>query len=77
MPTSGLVQWDPKKFIAQSSNSRGKRCKDDFSYNSKTNPLFLSISEIRKLISVNKNTFYENKQTGGDCRPRYALFDRF
>ncbi len=62
MPTSGLVQWDPKKFIAQSNKSRGKRCKEGFSYNSKTNPLYLSISEIRKLISVHKNTFYKNNQ---------------
>ena len=62
MPASNLIPWDPIKFINESSNYKGKRCTEGFCYNSKDNKDYLSINKIRKLISINKNTFLEYKE---------------
>jgi len=59
MPSSKLIPWDQIKFINKSSNYKGKRCKEGFCYNSKNNTVYLSVDEIRKLISINKNTFHK------------------
>lgn len=50
-----IKDWKTEGFKEKSSDSRGKFCKKDFSYNSGTNKKFLSVSKIRKLIKENKN----------------------
>ena len=42
--------WDVDKFIQNSNSSIGKMCEEGWSYNSGTNPIFLSENQIRKLI---------------------------
>ena len=44
--------WDVEEFINSSDKVNGKRCSEGFSYNSKNNTSFLSVSELRKLIST-------------------------
>jgi UDP-N-acetylglucosamine 4,6-dehydratase/5-epimerase len=53
VPDSNLISWDKNKFIDTSNSKKGKACVDGFSYNSGTNQKFLSIKEIKKLISNN------------------------
>ena len=53
LPDSRLIQWDINKFLLTSNNKQGYFCKDGFSYNSGTNQKFLSIKEIKELISNN------------------------
>ncbi len=48
LPSTEL--WSVSKFIKSSSTNIGKKCKDNFSYNSGTNETFLSVSEIKELI---------------------------
>ncbi len=45
-----LKSWQKKLSKNQIKNSRGKPCTEEFSYNSKTNPIFLSVEELKKLI---------------------------
>ena len=52
MPNSNQITWNKKDFINKSSNKIGKMCKTEFSYNSENNK-FLSVPEIKKLISRN------------------------
>ena len=49
MPSMKL--WSAENFINESSLEKGTLCKDGFSYNSGSNSDFLSIDEIKKLIS--------------------------
>jgi len=49
LPSTPL--WDVDKFMKESNNSVGKRCNLDFSYNSGTNKYFLSVKELKNLIS--------------------------
>ena len=51
LPSTPL--WSQKKFINESSSSKGKLCEPAFSYNSGTNKRFLSIEEIQDLIVKN------------------------
>jgi len=48
-----IRRWDKMMFIDQSNGKKGKQCEDGFSYNSATNSHFLSIEELKKLISKN------------------------
>lgn len=45
--------WNTEKFRMESSTAPGKLCEYGFSYNSGTNPKFLTIPEIKKLIEQN------------------------
>ena len=58
MPNSIHIDWDQKKFIIKSNKYSGTRVKEGFSYNSQSNPEFLSVKEIIKLIKSNKNSFH-------------------
>ena len=42
--------WDVDKFVQNSHSSVGKMCEEGWSYNSGTNPIFLSENQIQKLI---------------------------
>jgi len=42
--------WDEEKFINEINEKPGKRCRYGFTYNSGTNPNFLTVDELRKLI---------------------------
>jgi len=50
LPTILRELWDPEKFGLVSNNYPGKYCNFGFSYNSNTNPEFLTIQELRDLI---------------------------
>ena len=45
-----LVKWQEKQSQKTKKLLTGSRCPDGFSYNSETNPRFLSIKELRDLI---------------------------
>ncbi len=62
MPSENLVQWNVNKFINSSCNVKGKYCSEGFCYNSKDNPKFLSVNEIKKLILKNQNTFFDSNK---------------
>ena len=48
-----IQPWDKSKFIYQSNSKKGKQCEDGFSYNSATNNYFLSVQELKQMISKN------------------------
>ncbi len=51
--TAQLRLWDTEKFRTTSSKKPGKFCDYNFKYNSGTNKWFLSVGELRTLISKN------------------------
>lgn len=54
-PNSKFINWDKKKYMQL--NKGGKVCKDDFSYNSKTNKEFLKPQQLQKLIKSHLSDF--------------------
>jgi len=48
-----IRNWSKIKFKNESNKTIGKSCSDGFSYNSKSNNHFLSVEELRELISEN------------------------
>ena len=50
-PNSEYISWDQRKFLNESNGNPGKYCEDGFSYNSGTNDHFLTVEEIKDLIS--------------------------
>ena len=50
-PNSEYISWDKEKFLNESNGNPGKYCEDGFSYNSGTNDHFLTVEEIKDLIS--------------------------
>ena len=58
LPTSSQIKWKRKDFLIKSSKTKGKMCNKNFSYNSKNNKHYLSIKEIKKLISNNLDSFH-------------------
>ncbi len=50
-PNSEYISWGKEKFLNESNQHPGKHCKDGFSYNSGTNDHFLTVEEIKDLIS--------------------------
>ena len=48
-----IREWDKSRFIIESNGKKGKQCSDLFSYNSKTNKPYLTIDELKQLISEN------------------------
>ena len=50
MPNSEYLSWDKDSFLNQSNGSKGKQCKEGFSYNSGTNEHFLTVDELRLLL---------------------------
>jgi FlaA1/EpsC-like NDP-sugar epimerase len=50
-PNSEYILWDQRKFLNESNGNPGKYCEDGFSYNSGTNDHFLTVEEIKDLIS--------------------------
>ena len=55
VPNSKLISWNKKKYMQM--NTGGKICKDDFSYNSKTNKEFLNSKQLQKLIKSHTSDF--------------------
>ena len=55
IPNSEFNSLDKKKYLK--INSKGKNCSNEFSYNSKNNKFYLSISDLRKLIKNNSKDF--------------------
>ena len=55
IPNSEFLSWDKKKYMQL--NKGGKFCKDDFSYNSKTNKEFLKPQQLQKLIKSHLSDF--------------------
>ena len=51
MPNTEFSSWTQKKFINFSQTIKGKHCKEGFNYSSQNNKKFLSVKQIRKLIS--------------------------
>lgn len=49
---NSLKLWDTEKFRLTSNSKPGKFCEFGFKYNSGTNPWFLSVEELRELISI-------------------------
>ena len=54
-PNSKFINWDKKKYMKLKRG--GKSCTAGFSYNSKSNKEFLSISKIQKLIKSQSSDF--------------------
>ena len=48
VPNSIFLNWNKKSYIKKKKG--GKFCRDEFSYNSKSNKKFLSILELQKII---------------------------
>jgi UDP-N-acetylglucosamine 4,6-dehydratase/5-epimerase len=61
MPSTPL--WDVDAFRRQSGDQEGKKCGYGFSYNSNTNDKFLTVEELRELIS--KNVDFRADTAGG------------
>ena len=55
IPHSEFLSWNKKKYMQL--NKGGKLCKDDFSYNSKTNKEFLKPQQLQKLIKSHLSDF--------------------
>lgn len=51
--TTQLKLWDNEKFRTTCSSKPGKFCDYNFKYNSGTNDWFLSVDELKRLISTN------------------------
>lgn len=49
-PNSDYLSWNQERFLNESNSSKGKICKDGFSYNSRTNKHFLTVDELQELI---------------------------
>jgi len=49
-PNSQYISWDKEKFLKESSESPGKYCYHEFSFNSFDNKVFLSVEELKELI---------------------------
>ena len=47
-----IKMWSKSKFQSESNNETGKPCPDGFSYNSKNNEPFLSVKELKELITT-------------------------
>lgn len=58
LPNSDQIQWNKNDFIKKSTTEKGKLCKKNFNYNSRDNKKYLTVSEIKKLISSNYKSFY-------------------
>ena len=58
LPSSSQIKWKRKDFLNKTSKTKGKMCNKNFSYNSKDNKHYLSIKEIKKLISNNLDSFH-------------------
>jgi UDP-N-acetylglucosamine 4,6-dehydratase (inverting) len=53
MPNTDNLGWDNEKFVKESNGIPGKYCEEDFSYSSDSNPIFLTIEELKNLINKN------------------------
>lgn len=53
VPNSIYLNWNKKNYFKK--NKGGKFCKEEFSYNSKTNKKFLSVQELKKIIKSHYN----------------------
>jgi UDP-N-acetylglucosamine 4,6-dehydratase (inverting) len=51
--------WDVEKFRKESNRKEGKFCEFGFAYNSGNNVQFLSVEELKKLISLNVDGAHE------------------
>ena len=58
MPNSTYIDWDQKKFINKNNKKPGKKVKEGFSYNSKSNLDYLTVKKLIKLIKLNKDSFH-------------------
>tara|TARA_B100000787_G_C16199145_1_gene303532 strand:- start:10085 stop:11095 length:1011 start_codon:yes stop_codon:yes gene_type:complete len=47
--TQDFINWNLKDFIKKSDSNPGKFCKEGFSYNSYSNPNYVTISELKKM----------------------------
>lgn len=50
LPNSDYSRISKKQYISKMKSKGGKSIKDEFSYNSKENKIFLSVNQIKKLI---------------------------
>ena len=48
-------KWEIDQFIRESNDSAGRKITEEFSYNSGLNNRFLTVSELKKLISTKLN----------------------
>ena len=51
MPESQYINFDKHKYISEAAATPGKMCEDGFSYNSLMNDHFLTVQELRFLLS--------------------------
>jgi len=51
MPESQYINFDKHKYVSESAATPGKMCEDGFSYNSLMNDHFLTVQELRFLLS--------------------------
>ena len=50
LPSKEYLRWNVEKYLTRDKNDKGKKCKENFNYNSKDNNFFLTISQLRNLI---------------------------
>ena len=51
-PQSKLIDWDKNYYLKNFKNS--KNCKQGFHYSSETNEKFLTVTDIKKILKINK-----------------------
>ena len=53
LPNSEYLNWNREQYIQESDSEIGMPCHESFSYDSKNNPSFLTVDELRKLVTEN------------------------
>ena len=53
MPSISKIDWNKEKYVKENNLSKGKMCEYGFTYNSGTNKKFLTVDELKKLITAN------------------------
>ncbi len=50
LPSKEYLRWNIQKYLTRYKDDKGKKCIENFNYNSKDNKIFLNISQLKNLI---------------------------
>ena len=60
LPNSEFLEWNMSDYIKKNKLFKFKKCKENFSYNSRDNDIFLDVNKIRYLINNFKKNISNN-----------------